>query len=582
VGVEVISHQVDDVKLAVLLRSGKWKGDEIVFQCPYPEKHQHGDRTPSAEYNPSKGVWHCFGCGAEGTSSDLAAALHLDVGSGNGGDAPPRGIKKTWGSDPLTAWWVYRDQIGRELGVVARYDGGGKKQVIPYFNVTDGTWAPGAPKALGPLYGLEWLAKQPDATIIVVEGEKCACALQKMMLLGVTSQGGSSSASKADWRPVAGRNVVIWPDHDEPGQKYAKEVMSLCQSVGCASVVVFDETQLNLEPGGDVVDWLALHPEARRAEVVALLGIEEGKKFGLIRLSLTELLALDVPPKDAIVDPWLKTKDLVMIYAWRGSGKTYFGLTLAWSLVTGTDFMKWAVPKPRSVLYVDGEMPIESLKLRLSKIIAGNQSPQLARLDFIAADVQERPIPSLATKGGQKLIEEHLSANHYDVIMLDNVSTLCRGTDEENSAESWVPVQEWLLSLRRKGYTVELMHHAAKGGQQRGTSSREDVLDTVVCLERPHDYEDSDGARFVFRFQKSRGLDGKSVKPIEAKLVDGQDGGVTWGYKDCKEDQSLRIKELYTVDKFSTTEIASELKISKSTVCRALKAAGILVRGRHG
>ena len=51
-----------------------------------------------------------------------------------------------------------------------------------------------------------------------------------------------------------------------------------------------------------------------------------------------------------------------------------------------------------------------------------------------------------------------------------------------------MPVQEWILQLRRRGISVLIVHHAGKGGDQRGTSAKEDVLDTVIKLSRPDDY----------------------------------------------------------------------------------------------
>jgi putative DNA primase/helicase len=42
----------------------------------------------------------------------------------------------------------------------------------------------------------------------------------------------------------------------------------------------------------------------------------------------------------------------------------------------------------------------------------------------------------------------------------------------ENEAESWSPVADWVLHLRRRGIAVILIHHGGKNGQQRGTSKR--------------------------------------------------------------------------------------------------------------
>ena len=54
----------------------------------------------------------------------------------------------------------------------------------------------------------------------------------------------------------------------------------------------------------------------------------------------------------------------------------------------------------------------------------------------------------------------------------------------ENEADSWGPVQAWCLRQRAAGKSVLLIHHAGKGGGQRGTSRKEDVLDTVMSLKR--------------------------------------------------------------------------------------------------
>jgi putative DNA primase/helicase len=74
----------------------------------------------------------------------------------------------------------------------------------------------------------------------IVEGEKKvdpAAALFPTHVV-TTSQGGAQSAGKSDWSPVAGRDLVIWPDHDEAGQKYVRDVAGLAYAAGALSVRV--------------------------------------------------------------------------------------------------------------------------------------------------------------------------------------------------------------------------------------------------------------------------------------------------------------------------------------------------------
>src|SRR5262245_19747381 len=61
-----------------------------------------------------------------------------------------------------------------------------------------------------------------------------------------------------------------------------------------------------------------------------------------------------------------------------------------------------------------------------------------------ASDLQELGLPDLSHPDAQKVYAE-LTASH-DLIIADNLSTLCRGL-KENEADSWTPVQNFALSL---------------------------------------------------------------------------------------------------------------------------------------
>ena len=119
-----------------------------------------------------------------------------------------------------------------------------------------------------PLYRLHELAKNPDAPVVVVEGEWAADHLAAVGVLACTS-GAADSARAAQWRHLAGRDVLIWPDNDEAGARYGDEVASLLVALGCR-VRVVDAAVLGLPRKGDAVDWLAAHPDATAGDVLAL------------------------------------------------------------------------------------------------------------------------------------------------------------------------------------------------------------------------------------------------------------------------------------------------------------------------
>ena len=144
-----------------------------------------------------------------------------------------------------SVFWQYRNATGRLLFLTCRFDlADGGKLVLPltYCEVADGRreWRWKSPPAPRPLYGLDKLAVRPDAQALVAEGEKATDAAAKLFpdCVSVTSPGGCKAADKADWTPLKGRKVVVWPDFDKDGARYAKDVARLASLAGAAEVRV--------------------------------------------------------------------------------------------------------------------------------------------------------------------------------------------------------------------------------------------------------------------------------------------------------------------------------------------------------
>jgi len=89
---------------------------------------------------------------------------------------------------------------------------------------------------------------------------------------------------------------------------------------------------------------------------------------------------------------------------------------------------------------------------------------------------------------------------------------LCPGLNE-NDKQDWDQMNQWFLSLRNLGVAVIFVHHAGKGGEQRGTSAREDSLDNVIRLDEIKSRSHR-GACFKVKFEKHRNLkQDEYVKP---------------------------------------------------------------------
>lgn len=133
-----------------------------------------------------------------------------------------------------------------------------------------------------PLYRLPDLVAHPDDAVWIVEGEWTADALARMGLV-VTTTGAADSAARADWSPLAGRIVTIWPDDDAPGLRYAQQCAAELRTVGASVDRIVDVAKLKLPKGGDAVDWIERNPGADPNDLLIAQTGTEGVKHSRIR-----------------------------------------------------------------------------------------------------------------------------------------------------------------------------------------------------------------------------------------------------------------------------------------------------------
>jgi hypothetical protein len=135
-----------------------------------------------------------------------------------------------------------------------------KKQFHPLvYGTLNGKsgWHSKQPPSPKPRYGLNRLTALPDATVIPCEGEKAADAAQALFpdRPCLSWCGGAKNAHHADVTPLAGREVIIWPDADAEGAAAAAELRKLLPH---ARVLRLND----LSEEGDAADIAPDDPEA--------------------------------------------------------------------------------------------------------------------------------------------------------------------------------------------------------------------------------------------------------------------------------------------------------------------------------
>lgn len=174
--------------------------------------------------------------------------VHMQTPPGN--DFQPSAFKHNRYGTPST-FWVYRDSETTPMFVVARYETQEGKQILPW--IFDGLkWRAKGPPKPRPLYGLDRLATM-DRPVLLVEGEKAADAAQRYFPTRpcMTWLGGVGQVGVADFSPLAGRQVDLWPDADEPGWQAMASVAGKLLKLGC-SIRLIDTH--GLQEGWDIAD----------------------------------------------------------------------------------------------------------------------------------------------------------------------------------------------------------------------------------------------------------------------------------------------------------------------------------------
>ncbi len=171
-------------------------------------------------------------------------------------------LERSTGFGPSSRKHDYHDASGLHVGVVVRWDKTATrpKRIRPASRKPDGSgWVCcGIPTPRPPYHLPSLLAAPAGLPVFVTEGEKAAEAARGVGLLTTTSAHGSKSAAQTDWSALAGRDVVVLPDNDEPGEKYAADVTRLCMAAGAKSVRIVRLVELwaGMPGGGDMADLI--------------------------------------------------------------------------------------------------------------------------------------------------------------------------------------------------------------------------------------------------------------------------------------------------------------------------------------
>ena len=287
-----------------------------------------------------------------------------------------------------------------------------------------------APPEGWPLYRLpDLLAAASDVPVFVVEGEACADALHKLGMIATTS-GSASSDSGADWRPLAGRHVILWPDLDKAGAEYAERVRARLSASGAACEVI-DVDTLGLPEKGDAVDWIKANPNAPAADVLALprMTVPGIERDGVELVCMADV---EMKPVDWLWPGWLARGKLHVLAGSPGTGKTTIAMALAGTVSTGgrwPDGERCGNGKPAHVLIWSGEDdPADTLAPRLAAAGA-----DLACVHAVkSVRIEGQPVPFDPAMHLPELAARMAELGDVGLIVVDPIVSAVAGDSHKN------------------------------------------------------------------------------------------------------------------------------------------------------
>jgi archaellum biogenesis ATPase FlaH len=241
---------------------GSQSATEKSYQCP-------ACGSSNFKVNVKTGKWHTFGCDCADTEAGKAK-VRANIN-------PPESAEQ-WVKPARVAQirhWIHRDEFGDPTVKVLRNDdGSGGRDIKQQYSVGNQWTFPTQDgervvseedvkylKSITYPYNhqkaLEAIAN--GEKVFWVEGEPACDDLEKIGLVGVTTLGGTNALAHTRWQCLyPPEQVVICPDRDNPGIKYAKQVADAYPGASWLYAFPTSSVWRNLpeKQGADIADWI--------------------------------------------------------------------------------------------------------------------------------------------------------------------------------------------------------------------------------------------------------------------------------------------------------------------------------------
>ncbi len=425
----------------------------------------------------------CSITGAEGT---LEAAVCMRVESGNlrknGGwlhqldsfqtDHFQRNGQAKKTPSTIAETYDYCDASGKLIFQAVRMEPKGFRQRRPDGN---GGWVWSVKGCEVLPYRLPELL-QSSGTVFVVEGEKDAHSIESIGLVATCNASGSGKWKPGHAKHLAGRDVVILPDHDDAGRRHAEQVAVSLPSIAKTIKVI---ELPGLPDKGDVSDWLdsfgdAAEPETMAAKLQQIVDSAKDweaahttddapQRETIPKFTLAELRAKFPRLNPPVVDGLFRRGESINLIASPKVGKSWLAYNLALSIISGRDWLDRFATTRGKVLLIDNELHPSTLAHRI---------PKVAKAKSLFPDDYENDLDILPLRGNLKSIGDlelllaDVEPGEYQTIILDAKYRFATAGESENDNASQAIFYNIIDRIAERAQAaIVMVHHSSKGEQ---------------------------------------------------------------------------------------------------------------------
>lgn len=286
-------------------------------------------------------------------------------------------------------------------------------------------------------------------------------------------------------------------------------------------------------------------------------------------LNINEVLTLEAEQQVEYWGPILTSRQIMMVYAPTGVGKSFFVWSLLLAIATGSRFLHHNCPAPRRVLLAEGEMGLPYTKKRLSKLLPSlPYSPRGEYFKVLSKDNTGGQLWNISNPEHQKRYNALLE--NVEVFAIDNLlSSAFPMHSRDTEFSMWERIAPWLFMIRDSGRSVILVHHTNKGGQQQmGASTKMNWLDTAIELRPPAVERPIAGTEFELRFAKTRDVKKIDAQPLSVQFLEDDEGVNRWIWSPVSQGQTDVVKDLKAKG-LSRREVAKQTGLSLHEISNA-------------